>query len=308
MKRIPKVFLFSPPFSVLPAPLLGVPLLRGYLNQHGIECMSADLNVRFLRWLITNRNILDSLIEKAIEEFKMIQKSEALTQNDMNHFLHQVSVLAIAPPDLIKKHLGSRAIFGFANDNYSDSWIGHLPRILNALAFTGLFTGDSEETIKTPTKQDSFMLRYNALEQFFNTSEITQILKQAAASTIVGISIPFFSQQAIAGSLIAQYIRKLNKDVFIIFGGSGLSQNVEIFKQTFFDTKIVDAVGLYEGELTLRRLAECIADRKKINNVPNLLLFDLATKEFIQTDYKACPNLDDLAAPIFNIEELKIYS
>jgi len=294
---------------VLPAPLLAVPLLRGYLSQQHIECESTDLNILFLRWLVEDHRILDSLLEKPLSNFKVLQKKADLTPSELCQLMDQVAYLAVTPPDLMRENFGSEVILGMTRDGSSDSWAGHMPSVINALELSGFFSHDLANKTGNILAVDGFLQRYEALKSFIDTQEVEVILQRAAASDVVGISVSFWDQQALAAFLIAEYIRRINPGVFIIFGGSGITKNIKFCQQQFVSHAAeIDAIGLYEGELTLHQLAESIVGEKDLEDVPNLLRFDRARKEFLITGYQPSPRLDDLPIPVFNLDELDIYS
>jgi len=309
--RSPKVFLLSTPLSLIPAPLLGVPVLHGYLTNSGIDCNSSDLNIRFIHWLLNDRTLLDGFASEAVKGFKQIQELPVLTEHNAMNLMHSAARMSLIPPEIIDKHFGSKAVLGLPGQIASsmtgsskNPWEAHMPCFATALGMLGLVPNDSGGGISESRALENRQVSFNA---FLNTSEVKTILRKAAGCDVVGISTPFWLQQKEYAYRLAEEIRKLNPEAFIILGGSGLTIMAKYILDEIMESGVVDAVGLYQGELTLCMLAECIAKGEKIDKVPDLIIFDHEKKIYTYTEHLPAVHPDLLPIPVFNHDELEMY-
>ncbi len=303
--RCPKVFLFSTPLSLIPAPLLGVPVLQGYLINNEIDCNSYDLNIRFMHWLLNDRTLLDGFAAEIIKEFNQIQQQSALTKQSAMSLMQSAAAMSLIPPQIIDKHFGSKAVLGLSKSTASNNpWEDQMPCWATALGMLGLVPNDLGGSI---SEQKAFENRQVSFNTFLDTSEVKTILQNAAECDVVGISTSFWLQQKEYAYRLAKEIKKLNPKVFIILGGSGLTIMAEYSLNEIVESGVVDAVGLYQGELTLRMLAEAIAKGEKIDKVPDLILFDNEKRSYIKTEHLPTIHPDLLPTPVFNHDELEMY-
>ncbi|HWR61032.1 MAG TPA: radical SAM protein, partial [Clostridia bacterium] len=306
-----KVFLFSTPLSLIPAPLLGVPVLRGYLAGSGVECDSSDINIRFIHWFLNDRKLLDRFAAEAVEGFKQIQQLSALTQQDTMNLLHSAARLSLIPPAIIAEDFGSEAVLGLSGPaapkeaEYSENpWEGYMPCWATVLGMLGLVPNDFAGAISEAKAFENRQVSFNA---FLSTPEMKTILRRAAACDVVGISTPFWLQQKEYAYRLAKEIRRLNPRAFIILGGSGLTIMAKYSLEEIQKSGVIDAVGLYQGELTLRMLAESMAKGEKLDGVPDLILFDHENRKYTRTEHLPTIHPDLLPTPIFDKDELEMY-
>lgn len=309
--RNPKVFLFSAPLSLIPAPLLGIPVLEGYLSSNGIDCSSNDLNIRFLQWLIDDRTLLNRFVSEAVEGFEKIQKLPTLTQQNGMHLVQAAASMSLLPPGVIKEHFGSKAIIGWNRSEMPEEcgadnnpWKENMPSWAVIMSMIGLAPNDSGFSISEAKASENRQIAFDA---FLRTSEASEILKTAAECDLVGISAPFWLQQKEYAYRIAMEIKKLNPKTFVVLGGSGLTIMAKYCLSEIIENGVVDAVSLYQGELSLKMLAESILNGEKADKVPDLILFDHVKKEYKYTEHISAVHPDTLPTPIFSGEDLEMY-
>jgi len=302
--RNPKVYLFSTPLSLIPAPLLGVPVLQGYLSNSGIECSSTDLNIWFLQWLLKDRTLLNDFALDAIKSYTQIQQSEVFTQKSAMDFIQNLAALSLIPPEIAEKNFGSKAVIGVPDQASLSDWGEHMPCWTTALVMLGL---DPHDLGRGISEARAFENRQTAFNAFLNTQETKDILQSAAGCDVVGISTPFWLQQKEYAFRIAKEIKNFNPNAFIIFGGGGITIMAKYCLDEIKKSGVVDAIGLYQGELTLRMLAECIAKGEKLDKVPDLILFNHEEKTHVYTAHMPTIHPDLLPTPVFNHEELEMY-
>lgn len=309
--RSTKVFLFSTPLSLIPAPLLGVPVLQGYLSSNGVDCNSCDLNIRFMHWLLNDRTLLDGFAADTIKEFKQIQQLPALTQHNAVNLMQSAAAMSLIPPEIIDKHFGAEAVLGLSEPTAlskaghpKNPWEDQMPCWATALGMLGLVPNDLGGVISEQKASENRQVSFNT---FLNTQEVKTILHNAAECDVVGISTSFWLQQKEYAYRLAKEIRRLNPKAFIILGGSGLTIMAEYSKNEIMESGVVDAVGLYQGELTLRMLAEYIAKGEEIDKVPDLILFNHEKRSYKYTEHLPTVHPDSLPTPVYNQEELEMY-
>jgi radical SAM superfamily enzyme YgiQ (UPF0313 family) len=97
---------------------------------------------------------------------------------------------------------------------------------------------------------------------------------------IVGFSVSYNYQMPEAIK-IAREIKKINKEIFLFAGGSGLATNINrLLKNDLVSLNLFDAFILGDGEEPLARLINNLNYKKSLKDIPNLMLRDNKTGEF----------------------------
>jgi len=86
----------------------------------------------------------------------------------------------------------------------------------------------------------------------------------------VGISITFLNQ-IIPGLTLSRLIKEHDPDIHITIGGNYFTRISNTLSQAKVLFKLFDSIIIYEGELPLLTLLECLENSKNLKNVPNLI-------------------------------------
>ncbi|MBL7147680.1 MAG: radical SAM protein [Nanoarchaeota archaeon] len=104
--------------------------------------------------------------------------------------------------------------------------------------------------------------------------------------------------------IVAKEIRKINKSITIIFGGTTCHRDINA--KFFLETGLADAVTTGEGEITLEKVAKQIKEKNKIIGYPGLM-FKKENKIVDCGDAKLIKNLDLFPFPDYEEFNLKDY-
>ncbi|HEX3047681.1 MAG TPA: radical SAM protein, partial [Bacillota bacterium] len=159
---------------------------------------------------------------------------------------------------------------------------------------------------------------FNLYLDFYQEYVIPEFIRQAPS--LIGISFTF-RNQVIPGLTLAYLVKKHLPNAHVVIGGThftalrkSLTQNQALF--SLFDSAV-----LYEGEVALVKLADCLERGEPLSSVPNLIYRDDANacpgtrkNKIPQKNFEIHVNpiqriehLDQLPAPDFNGLPLELY-
>ena len=223
-----KIALLFPPSHDFSMPYLAPPYLKGFLNYHvDIECKVFDINQQFY---LSNIGKNDFIIRKELI-------INALVNNDLlNSVNHCLSLDDYCQSQLDK----------VSNSNY------HL-------------------SLKKITPNFNPYFSENIIHELHNCSDLEKKLERTVSDSciykfdIIGITISV-EDQILPSFLIAKIIKKNNRNVKIIFGGSIPTRLCNSISKSLL-SNYLDFIVLHEGEYSLLNLIYTI----KTNNYSNIL-------------------------------------
>lgn len=311
MKK-PTVTIFCSPWFYFKSPQLAAPLLKAYLNANNIDSNYIDLGIKFNFYLGNNRDLLYQSVApyvSALLEEKIFQDKKELSEDDLRMFKHILEVTTFFPKEFLESKLNNNVIF--ADRDFPKPDQTKLEDVIRLYALINanyhLISDRNAKICEDPIELKNRFLSgiYN---QFYESESIRPILQQAAGSDVVAISANY-ETQLFPALVLANKIKQFNPNTFTIIGGTNISRSSfePRFSQVLLNDFEIDAIGLYEGETTLKELAFCIAQQGDPRQVPNLLFKDRDTEEIIATPIVEPPHLDELPTPEYNPEDLDLY-
>lgn len=290
------------------APLLGIPVLKAYLKEQGVICESVDLNIRFLYWLWEEGMYLEEVSREAIQAFNQFQEKTSVQSQEIPAFVEVINNLSLIPPYLLRKHLKTGFLEGASYEKDPDSWSGNMLSTSFVLhRLEGMFSRKSPESSRDLPRENMRLL--NSFNRFLSSEEIRSILVEASKADVVGFSVFDMNTQFIPAITVANEIRRLNPDAFIILGGpgfSGITERKKIEVVSSFDC--IDVFGLYGGENFCLQLFDALEGGRDIKDVPNLLYCKGKARKMIQTPLRNLLHPDELPTPEFDDDDLHLYS
>lgn len=307
MKDKAKVFLICPPIHMETAPLLGISILKPFLNRKGVDCEVVDLNIRFLYWLWEDGHFIEEISKEAIEFYNRLQGKNEMNPGEAPKFAGMLSSLSLMPAYLLKRYLHEEVLEGSLCEPLPGAWYGNM---LGTSYMLNSLQGDYAASIPLSFKDvpNGRKRLFDSFNRFLSSAAIKPILEKISQADILGLSVSYSRTQLEYALSIAGEVRRLNPKAFIIFGGSGFSGlNDRKRKEILLNNDLIDAMGLYDGENILLQLASAVAGNKPIKEVPNLLYYDKKTEKFTQTHFQEIIHPDDLPTPEYNDTEVQLY-
>jgi hypothetical protein len=308
----PKVTIFTVPFYYSKTPQLAPPLLKAYLNANQIESVYADLGIRFNIFMQNNLDGLYANLAPFLADIltgRSFQGKEALDGQDLATLQQALQLIPQFPYEFLESKLDKDVIF--ADRDFRKTHHAQLEDVVRFHAILDLnWSLFYESPLRICEAPGEIKKRFSSgvYHDFFQSESIRPWLERAASSDLVAISANY-QTQLLAGLVLASAIKKINPNAFIVMGGTNISRcSVDPrFSKALLQEYGIDALGLYEGELTLKELAFCIARHGDLNQVPNLLFYDRKTEQIVATEIVAPPDLDDLPTPEYNRDEVELY-
>lgn len=250
------IIFFQPPFDNITMPLLGAPLLKGYLKSKGFENIKCvDINVEFFHHEMTIENIaskgkevinfidnkkmysliLDWVCKNLNESISVFQNIEQFL--DPVKYQRAVSVMKTA--------------FWFLER--WDQYIAKKPNL-----YWKKHSSLSLALIKEAIRDYHF----RRLLSYFRKR-----IKSLGRIDVAGFSLIFF-EQALPSFIMAAELKKLNSKVHITFGGPVVSRFANEFKKFSDFFKYVDSFVIKEGELPFEALCHQLQEYGEIIELP----------------------------------------
>lgn len=203
--------------------------LSAYLKENNIDNLQFDLNETFAEYII-NDVFLDKIInEKSINEEIDIEKwllAKALKLKNKSFFNEE------------GKHLFVKTSHKYASllHDFSRHFITNI---------------SVEELVSKGLNQ---VVHYNLYWNFFNSTKL-QSLKNLQ---VIGISVPM-GPQLIPSLALGEYIRTINKNIKIIYGGPSFSLMNEIDIEKLLKTFcFIDGIVRYDGEIPFLQICQTV--------------------------------------------------
>ncbi len=261
----------------VPNPPAGVPSLVSYLKSEGYSPLALDLDSLYKKTIFAHKffSYLESkLILTRKSKFNAPIESDANTGQNANGF-----------KNVLKK----------------------------------ILKGTGKHLLKQvrKCKNSSFKIQSFSLERTFemmndNTNfpdiedRLWSLLKDRVGGVkVAGISV-VYPDQVLYALLAAKTIKRINKDTFVVLGGSQITTYINKFAGNPGLVKFVDAFIVHEGEEGLCGLLDAVKNNKPFKDIPNLYhKYENAFKASNNVDY-VMP-LDKYKTPDFDGFDLTDY-
>jgi anaerobic magnesium-protoporphyrin IX monomethyl ester cyclase len=272
-----KTLLLFPPHWSPTQPYLSLPTLASFLRSKGHDVTMRDINVELFNRLLSHDNLQkchhllqdklnssasrEDISSQGIEELKRLFKIESLTPIILEK-IEKAKALLRGKESYQAEILRDcsevvAAALGLATSVYQD------------LIFTFFLYRDrwnpsrSSEVLQAVADDDNNFFAA-CFKQFF----IADILLERP--DIIGISINT-SGQVIPGLTLARLIKEAAPQIHITVGGNHFSHIYATLQPEPELFSLIDSLILFEGEVPLLHLIECIAAGKSLHGINNLL-------------------------------------
>ena len=276
----PSVVLISPPIAKACEPLLGIGILKAWLERHGYPCDCIDANALAQEWLLT-----PDVVDEAVR--KLDRSPHQSTR--MKKAIRSWTAVRRSIPDL-KRSL--RTPDGYRNANSYRTAVTTLNRTMSLVGSAhDLEQGSpvsvsltdyldtricdmSSESVATAAKSPETNLLYD-----WYMSELLPRLK-ALDPDIIGLSF-IFRNQLLCGTALAALIRREMPQVHVVLGGELVSAWAPHWEHTALG-HLADSLIPYEGEYGLLGLCKELEKpmhERNFARIPNLHWWDRSGSE-----------------------------
>lgn len=289
-------------------PHLGLPTLAGYLASRGVACATHDLNLRFYRWLVSEGAPYERAIRDRIERFRAVQGGAP--PDTPAAYGRLVRELAGAPLSLLREALADDVIWNAPKDSFDITPMLPAAQLQESLEDVLWFDAVTESIATSVpdaiSKYETVMA--GPFGEFLARPEMTDLLQRAASVNVVGIGVAFGDQ--LSGAIcLARNVKAKNPNAMVVLGGSQLTLLSQDDLELLAALPFVDAVSRFEGELVIERLHDVSVGRATMADVPSIVYRDASAGGAIRTNDPVTPiALNDLPVPVFNDEEMALYS
>lgn len=277
-----KVCLLNPPLSVHEFPHLALPLLKGYLQGRGIECITKDFNVE----------IMDQIIDEGMEKVQ-------------NYFYDRDMKISLV--DVRRRFHDARQVFwtkdSFTKGERAQKLINTYLRIAGSNIFDICFKPDSLNAILKGYQNLDFEHDENKIIRYIR-QDILPFVKKCD-SKVVGISVPFTSQIFYA-LVLGREIKKMMPECKVVLGGPQISLFWKILTNHKEFRDSYDGLLCGMGELSLEAYIKAVYNNQKFDDVPNLVYFNEANELIVNKENKVGSMLE-IPLPDFSDLPLEKY-
>lgn len=295
-----KTILIIPPLILPYSPPLGVPQLYAFLKKRKCNVNYYDLNIKYFDYIYSKSGIefIAYIMDRILKRKEKPSPALLASSNLLKQSSAKIGLLAETAKKIyrssaffnVQLYKKASEIFAFLNDTMSilfpDSFILSLPSPYPQRPVSELLSDIKEET-KNP---------------YLRFMEKEADLLLARKVRLLGISICNYSQAQSAFTL-ARSIKKKDKDVFIVIGGSWVTDEIRDLKKIRRIFKFVDAIIPFEGEMSALKLINNLGTRS-FQAVPNLIY--KKGGKIVENKIERPINPIDVF-PVFNKRELNKY-
>ncbi|KYK37989.1 MAG: radical SAM protein [Theionarchaea archaeon] len=305
---------FSPLWTPAEAVCLSTPSLKAFLEEKGYKAHQTDLNIQIWNSIYSKEYMehVSNRIDRELNELSRQLSLDRLESEKYSALLTARTLLNTTTSDVIEE--ARRTIEGGKKGSLFD--IKRATEILGKAACI-------VSSVYYPTKIrfDSYLTRYyydhslinlmsaieNEKENFFiDIYQFYDIPRRILEKSdgVIGFSLGG-SDQLIPSLTLANFIKKIDPNVFIVFGGPVLpymGKSLEI--PTLF--QIVDAFVLGEGETPLYCLVDSLESNRSLEEVPNLVFRD-SSGAIRKSETHSVEDVNGLPTPSFKDLDLDAY-
>lgn len=242
------IYLYTLPGTAFNSPQISVPLLKGYLNNSGLESKQFDLSSEFLKISFSK----DYIKKINLNYYKSLNKNERTVVDNIENSIKQLQNKNINTSEIIFANAQVLQYLDIIGKLYDIKW-----------GRRGI-----EFSKKISTIDDVIELAIDEDNSLFD-----KVLKNNHSlenNDIIYLSVqfPFQLNYAIRFS---KYLKKQNNNIKIILGGDYLThinKNLEELMQKCND---IDGITLFGNYDNVVALIEMFQSRKKITNIDNII-------------------------------------
>lgn len=286
-------------------PNLALPCLTAFLRDRGHEVIQRDLNVESFDILLSRRELARAAAKMQANYNSLLFLGG--NAGELDRLLKKRDYLCDAVEDAKRLIRGSRDFYDYSRYLVAQKVVADSLQLISLAYFGSQLSWEGYTMFYSPLSAEQVLKAvqspdFNLYHEFFARYTIPDIAK--LEPQVLGISLAT-DNQVIPGLTLAYLVRQAFPDIHIVIGGvyctilrNKLPQKPELFA-------LFDSVVVYEGEVALARLLDCLEYHQDLRNVPNLIYRD--GSEIIVNEVQGIKNLDTLPAPTFAGLPLELY-
>ena len=263
-------------------PHLALPTLTAYLRGHGMTVIQRDLNLETFDTLLTRQYMRDS-IARLRAEFgdrhatrpggNGAPRRHAPPPADRVRWALQQGPLLANQVEQAKATIRSEAFFDGPIGLKAFQTVAacleiaslpFYPASLHLQSYIAANPVDSSRDLLQGVRDE----RHNIFLDLYRRTIMPDILREAP--DIVGISVPSMAQM-LAAMTLAYLVKQSGLNCHVTVGGPHITMLREQIAQAPALFTLIDSAVVFDGEVPLLRLAEALARRGKLDDVPNLI-------------------------------------
>lgn len=268
-----KSLLIFPPGWTPFSPYLALPILKGSLEEYGINIEIRDENIEFYDYIFSKKYLSEAYF-KCLKMFKEISNDEN-RDNDL-YFKYSKAIMlkdSIENIELAKSILRSKEFYILEKRDFAWNVLKDALYLIN-MSYEGLKIEFNRIKLYYSEKRTNELMESiidedrNPFIKYFKDNIIKEI--NNSEINFIGISVTG-SSQLIPAITLAKLIKENCKLVkHIMLGGNLITRLISDINTEHEIFRYIDSVIVYEGEVALRLLIEAINNDCSIENIPNI--------------------------------------
>ncbi len=305
----PSVLFVHPPGSYVDMPSLGIPVLVGYLRQHGVQDVSVwDANLDFLEFLLSPESLKRQ--EDSLRAGNVVPKAKPFVGDVLFLLPHWRSWVGEAlqifhdPKMYFNVDLFGKAVHLIQNLLNCYSMNDDLAKY--EFNFNGFSIGPKMEVEQTDTFAKILELvetegAFLQIDRFLETCQAAPLQR---TYDLLALSCPN-PQQLLPSLMLAKFFKKSGVAKKIVIGGSFVTTRRKTLLESPRMYDYVDYGAAFEGEEALLGLVKALAGDQDLSSVPNLYFPNVGG--IVQNEAKKIQDLNALPTPDFSDFSLDRY-
>lgn len=309
------IMVFPPGWTPF-APYLALPQLKGYLNHYGLDADIIDENIIFFDSILDETYLQDKC-QILIEKFHYLNSKGVLSYEEEKLYrrllkikLYEERILHISEYKALLRNSGKR-LSKKAYEGIMDVFSVALD-IVNLcfeqiIDFTDIgFVKYRRDNIKDI--EDALDDEKNNIFVSYYSQVRSCLINKICQYKILGISVTS-AGQFVPALTLCKIIKEKNPNLIIFFGGNYITRLIQQREENIsFISQYVDFVSCYEGEYTIKQMAEGMLTKgnfsDKVKRIYNIVYFEKGEikhseeKQFEIKDVK-CPNFDGFEMELY---------
>ena len=250
-------------------PHLALPVLTAYLRSHGVEVVQRDLNMETYDTILS-RAYLEQALDRLHVDYpgangKSIPRQVRWAFEQGPQLANQIErAKAVFHSPAFYDGEKSFEAFGSIVQSLELASLPHYPAQLDLLTYAPALPVDNSRNLIQLVSDP----RRNMFLDMFKRIILPDIERERP--DIVGISIPAIGQM-LAGMTLAHLVKQSGLNCHVTVGGPHISMLREQIPQVPSLFNLIDSAIVFDGEISLLRLAEALDSHHSLANVPNLI-------------------------------------